>query len=565
MDPGRLRRIVVVGGNLVAELGSPRGRFGRIELVGVEIAPQRGRLRAVVGAVRASWSAGGLIGRASFPRASIDVALSDLGRARLLASGGDVALDSRGGALRIVDVVVSHGLMAEDPTGELLSIDGRVVRPGTDHRMHARLTRASGQVSVEVSGQDVPLAPLGVLFPHGIDTAQATASGRARFTLTGPPRRSANVDADLGIRGLILDHPSVATRPIAIDGRVSGRGSTFEIAGRRYATLDDAVIGVGEVALTARGRAEFVAERALPERADLVVELAPTDCGRAIASLPEAMRGELAGFEASGTMAGSLAVSFDRFDPDDAALDVTLDMASCRVVAEPQLADPRSLFETFVRDLPGGGTMRVGRSEPDYTPLARLPSHVVGAWVAAEDARYWTHAGFDAYQIERSLAIDLAQGELLRGGSTISQQLVKNVFLDPQRTLARKLQEAVLTWRLEATLSKRDILERYVNLIELGDGVHGVTAAARHWFDKPPERLTVREAAFLAALTPAPRTMSARIRELGGLDPFSEHRVEVVLRAMRQSGVIDDATYARARGSKLRLSKAVASRQSSAM
>ena len=169
--------------------------------------------------------------------------------------------------------------------------------------------------------------------------------------------------------------------------------------------------------------------------------------------------------------------------------------------------------------------------------------------------------GFDPEQIERSLAIDLDSGKLLRGGSTISQQLVKNVFLGPERTLARKLQEAVLTWRMEARLDKKVILERYLDLIELGEGVRGVGAAARYWFARPAEKLSVRQAAFLAALTPAPRTFSRMVRASGGLAPEVADRVDIVLRAMRVAGVIDRATMERARREPLHLAPAALGRR----
>jgi membrane peptidoglycan carboxypeptidase len=184
--------------------------------------------------------------------------------------------------------------------------------------------------------------------------------------------------------------------------------------------------------------------------------------------------------------------------------------------------------------------------------VRQLPPHVTGAFVSAEDARFYDHSGFDLTQIARSLEIDLREHRLARGGSTISQQLVKNAFLSQRRSFDRKLQEAILTWRLEARLTKSQILERYVNLIELGPRVFGLTAAARHWFNATPHELSVRQAAFLAALTSEPTSMSRRVRRAGGLDPDSAARVDVVLYAMRRDGVIDAAQLDGARLASLR-------------
>jgi monofunctional biosynthetic peptidoglycan transglycosylase len=165
-----------------------------------------------------------------------------------------------------------------------------------------------------------------------------------------------------------------------------------------------------------------------------------------------------------------------------------------------------------------------------------------GASAAARPiARFYDHGGFDLAEIARSLEVDLREQRFARGGSTISQQLVKNAFLSQRRSFDRKLQEAVLAWRLEARLDKRQILERYLNVIELGPRVFGLGAAARYWFDVPARALTIRQAAFLAALTAQPGSMSRRVRQAGALDPESADRVTLVLRAMRAAGALSAA------------------------
>ena len=300
----------------------------------------------------------------------------------------------------------------------------------------------------------------------------------------------------------------------------------------------------------AHGRLEWAEGGA--ERAELAVELPETPCDEALAAVPVGLRTHLAGFDVDGTVRGSVALAFDRSNPGATDLDTTIDLSHCRVAAEPALADPMKIARPFELSTPDGETVRVGDGA-DHVALGRLPRHVAGAFVAAEDARFFHHGGFDAEQIERSLGIDLDSGRLLRGGSTISQQLVKNVYLSPDRTVARKLEEAVLTWRLEARVDKRIILERYLDLIELGPGIRGIGAAARYWFAISPEKLGVRQAAFLAALTPAPRTLSRAVHESGGVDADLADRIDIVLRAMRVSRVIDRATYERARREPLHL------------
>ena len=126
-------------------------------------------------------------------------------------------------------------------------------------------------------------------------------------------------------------------------------------------------------------------------------------------------------------------------------------------------------------------------------------------FVEAEDGRFWRHHGIDLVQIRRALAHDFEIGAAGRGGSTITQQVAKNLFLSGERTIGRKLEESVLAWRIESLVGKRRILELYLNLVELGPGVYGLGAGARHWFGKDLGSLSLDEAAQLAALLPAPR------------------------------------------------------------
>jgi membrane peptidoglycan carboxypeptidase len=210
------------------------------------------------------------------------------------------------------------------------------------------------------------------------------------------------------------------------------------------------------------------------------------------------------------------------------------------VVAVELLAGP------YVHHLPGGGERVLAASDPNFVALATLPAWVPAAFVAAEDARFFAHHGFDGEQLRRSFTIDIAAGKIERGGSTISQQLVKNLYLGPERTLARKLLEAVLTWRLEQAVAKARILEAYLNVIELGAGVYGIGPGARRWFGKPAARMTPAEAAFLAAVTAAPSTNEARFAATGRLDPDTLRRAQIILAAMRRASAVHTSDYGQA-------------------
>ncbi|NTW35559.1 MAG: penicillin-binding protein, partial [Syntrophobacteraceae bacterium] len=137
-------------------------------------------------------------------------------------------------------------------------------------------------------------------------------------------------------------------------------------------------------------------------------------------------------------------------------------------------------------------------------PLETMPSHLIKAFIAAEDVRFYEHGGLDLMGIIRASLKNLQAGEIIQGGSTITQQVVKSLLLTPERTWIRKIKEAILAYRIDHYLSKDEVLYLYLNQIYLGGGAYGVEAAARTYFDKHASDLTLPESALLSGLTKAP-------------------------------------------------------------
>ncbi len=158
-----------------------------------------------------------------------------------------------------------------------------------------------------------------------------------------------------------------------------------------------------------------------------------------------------------------------------------------------------------------------------WVAYANISVHLKRALIAAEDAKFLDHDGFDWKAIQRAAAKNLKKRKVVAGGSTISQQLSKNLFLSGQRTPWRKLQEAAITIMIETVMSKRRILEIYLNVIEWGNGVFGAKAAAHHYYRTTASRLSVDESARLAAMVPNPRLYD-RVRT----SPMLEKRAEII-------------------------------------
>lgn len=169
-----------------------------------------------------------------------------------------------------------------------------------------------------------------------------------------------------------------------------------------------------------------------------------------------------------------------------------------------------------------GKSRRVAQS---WTPLSRISRSAVLAVTIAEDDKFWQHDGFDFEGMEQALINNMEKGRIAAGGSTITQQLAKNLWLSPSKNPLRKMKEAILAWRMEQALSKKRILELYLNVAEWGDGIFGIEAAARMHFGTTAAGLSVEQAARLAAVLPSPlkwsptapsRGVAARARIIQG-------------------------------------------------
>lgn len=166
----------------------------------------------------------------------------------------------------------------------------------------------------------------------------------------------------------------------------------------------------------------------------------------------------------------------------------------------------------------------------DWRDLDEMPPHVPLAMIAAEDQRFAEHYGFDLKAIEKARASN-ARGRKVRGGSTISQQTAKNLFLWSGRSYVRKAVEAWYTLLIETLWPKRRIVEVYVNIAEFGNGVYGAQAAARTYFRRDADRLTAAQAARLAAVLPSPRRYS-----VARPGPYVQRRTRAIERQMRHLG-----------------------------
>lgn len=199
----------------------------------------------------------------------------------------------------------------------------------------------------------------------------------------------------------------------------------------------------------------------------------------------------------------------------------------------------------------------VSKEPKNWVRLSQIPKGVWGAILVSEDWAFFEHGGVDVNQVKGAIEDTLEHGKGLRGASTISQQVVKNLFLTNERSFSRKALEFLITLHMERELDKRKILEIYLNIIEFHPGVYGLEAAAKYYFKKSARELTVREAAFLAMLLPNPKTYSQSFRDKA-LSEYARNTIESILDKMVQAGFITKETRETLRGNPLSFEKRAA-------
>jgi hypothetical protein len=442
---------------------------------------------------------------------------------------------------------------------------GRLHAETDDRPLDLELTRQpDGSYLAQGQAPGLPLTALSPLFPGVLDPRAAAVSGDLQATVS-PTLDDASFSLEAQGTGFSIDSRLVGPRPLAdVDAALSASGRVQRAGDGWSLALDSLMVSRGRASVTARGTV------VRPSRDRLMlagtVTLAPAGCADLLASLPAGLAPDLDDLDVGGTLAGELRVAIDTGDPTATTLSGHLD-DRCHVLHDAPAADVAALKKALASATPvsitvsdGHGGRRqavIGGGTSGYIALAEMPDALRDAFIASEDARFEKHGPFDLSQIQRAVGESLEAGRPVRGASTITQQLARTLYLSPQRSLSRKLEEAVLAWRLDQALGKARVLELYLNLIELGDGVYGVDQAARHYFGKSVAALSPLECAFLASMAPAPRTYS-RALERDGLTETVLGRVDEVLSKMQADGAIASDAYARALHNHLAVVQAIA-------
>ncbi len=509
---GRLEPATIWLDGVQVEAG-PRGQALRAELEALARRPARA----------AGPRPGGAPPTLSFSDLRLRVPLARGPRALVLELG---PLSGTASAVRDGPEVAAD-MRVKLPGGGDGALHGRWV--GDEVSLTARLHRVPPEALPAALRSRLPVRLEGGSFDVSVEAPRLSPSGSGAATFS------------VEVHGIALRAPRLALEPIGpFEGRLGG-------ALRWDGAAGEVTLTGGRAELGASGRAVAEVEGALRRGPEATFRMSlrarGVDWEAAVAALPEALRPPPAAPRLRGAISAELALSGPLRHPSAWRVEAGVDAAALAALPLTGGALASAQPFTWRAPLPGGGqrAVEVGPSNPAFIALSSLPSHVWRAVVLSEDAGFFVHHGFDVREVQDALARSGARGRF-RGASTLTQQLAKNLFLSPERTLARKAREALATIALEASASKRRLLEIYLTIAEWGPGVYGIGEAAQHWFGKDARELSPKEAAFLATVIPNPVRYEL-YRRRGGLTDRWEERVRELLMKLRAADVLTDEEF----------------------
>jgi penicillin-binding protein 1A len=451
----------------------------------------------------------------------------------------------------VVELPIGDGVVELGPFHA--DVEGRRTGDGDEFEADLRLPGGgSGRAEVVRDGREVRatirLEHVGPgALPRALASdALAVDAGRLAVQAHAQgPRDLSRIDGRflLSAEGVVLRGPRLAARPVG-PVRVEASASVhWDARSRRAAVSRGEVVLLDSVRVALEGEATLAP--GLPFQVSLRAD--DVDYAAAVAALPDALAPGPEAPLPPGSLSARLDAGGPLLRPAEWTLSAALDLSRLREAAR---RGPRAaLLGPFVARPPSDDGRRaavvIGPANPDFVPIAELPEHVVRAVTTSEDGGFFGHSGFDFDELRNALEEGAEAGRVVRGGSTITQQLAKNLYLSPERTVARKVREAAITIALEASVPKWRLMEIYLNLVEWGPGVHGIGAAARHWFGKDARELTPKEAAFLASVIPNPLRYHAMFARGAPSAAWEEH-VDALLLKMTEQGVLTDDELLRA-------------------
>ena len=386
----------------------------------------------------------------------------------------------------------------------VVSLVPKAEASGTPLELKLSLPLDRGDVRAEIRGGPVSLRSLGVREGDfgliGVQAASLQATAEVTLAADGT---SLAFSGNGALDQVSLSRAELA--PSALSGihlAFRARGSTT-LDGAKL-VLDDGELALGDVRLQGKGVLTR-SEHSVQTHWSGGVPLA--ECQAMLDATPRGLVPLIAPLRMTGTFAVNAELDYDSEHAADTR--VRLAVANdCRIGQISAELSPHRFASAWEREVKGPDKQPIeiesGPGSPDWVPIDAISPFMIAAVLVCEDGHFERHRGFDYEAIQNSIRDNLIKGKFVRGASTISMQLAKNLYLSKEKTLGRKLQEAVLTLLLEQELGKRELMELYLNVIEYAPGVYGIGPAAHYYFAKRASDLSLGQALYIASILPNP-------------------------------------------------------------
>ena len=349
------------------------------------------------------------------------------------------------------------------------------------------------------------------------------------------------IEGSWSVRNLLINHPRIAGNDIVVP---EARIDADLLIGSNYLALDS----TSTIYLKKAELHPYLKYTLSPNKIYEVKLQAPEqDAQEILNAFPQGLFESLEGLKVTGKVKYALNFYLDSSEPDSVKFDSGLTPTNFKIVKWGK-NNLQKINEPFIyTPYEYGKPMRdimIGPSNPNYTPLSQVSSNFKNAILTSEDPSFFSHKGFVQESIRKSFAVNFKEKKFVRGGSTISMQLVKNVFLSRKKTLARKAEEILIVWLIENNrlVSKNRMLEVYFNIIEMGQNVYGIGEATRHYFGKSPSELNIGEGIFLANIVPRPKIALFKFRGDGGLKDYMYKYFQYIGNIMARRGLTPSDT-----------------------
>ncbi|OKL39777.1 biosynthetic peptidoglycan transglycosylase [Pontibacter flavimaris] len=345
------------------------------------------------------------------------------------------------------------------------------------------------------------------------------------------------------VNNLMLNHPKLSDEDIQV---VEGAVDYVVRLGQNLFVVDS----LTEVRVNkARANVYAAYQNRTSKIFDLKVKTEKMPGNDFFSSLPPGLFENLEGIKTQGWLQYDLDFHLNMDSVEQVVFDSDLDASKDFKIVEWGKTNIEKINSSFTHTMYEYGkpirTFTVGPANPFYAPISQISPYLRNAILSAEDAGFYSHKGFHEEAFRQAIIKNLEEGDFARGGSTISMQLVKNVFLTRQKTITRKVEEAIIVWLIENLdlVSKNRLFEVYLNIIEWGPNVYGAKDASRFYFGKQPSELNLAEAIFLTSIIPSPKRYRASFDSQGNLRNWKSGYYRMLGGIMRRRGLISQEEY----------------------